>query len=313
MSVADSLIAGESVIFASKKHWMAPIRASLVAGLMFIGGVFLYSIAPNRDGFLSFVGTILDLVSVGLVIAGVGWIIYNIVAWRTAEFSVTNMRVLREEGAVRKRSSTTLLSSLSDVRSNVGFLGGRLGYGDIVLLTQSGGAGEDRFLCITTPAEFRNAVMTQKMAGPGQPGAGATAGATTAAAQPPAPIQRQRRHLCRIEPGRRRGHPQAARRPPRLGRDHGRGLRGEEGRDPRPDVGEPRDGSLPSTGSPPGRPSARSKPTNGTCGRADGGCRLEVDERCSAWRLDDARADRVEGTARESLAAHSSRPDGGAP
>jgi len=53
---------------------------------------------------------------------------------------------------------------LSDVRSNVGFLGGRLGYGDIELLTQSGGAGVDRFLTITHPMEFRNAVMTQKMA-----------------------------------------------------------------------------------------------------------------------------------------------------
>ncbi len=182
MSVADNLIAGETVVFESKKHWMAPIRASLVAAAMFVGGIILYGIAPNPDGFLSFIGTILDLVALGLIIGGIGWIIYNVVAWRTAEFSVTNMRILREEGAVQKRSSTTLLSSLSDVRSNVGFLGGRLGYGDIVLLTTSGSAGEDRFLCITAPVDFRNAVMNQKMGGSGQPGTG------TAASAPAAPV-----------------------------------------------------------------------------------------------------------------------------
>ena len=140
----------------------------------------------TRTGSSRSSATILDLVALGLIIGGIGWIIYNVLAWRTAEFSVTNMRVLREEGAVRKRSSTTLLSSLSDVRSNVGFLGGRLGYGDIVLLTTSGSAGEDRFLCITAPVEFRNAVMNQKMGGTAQPSSAAKAPAPAAPAAPAA-------------------------------------------------------------------------------------------------------------------------------
>ena len=119
---------------------------------------------------------------IGLFIGGIGWIIYNVVAWRTAEFAVTNMRVLREEGLVRKRSSTTLLSGLSDVKSNVGFIGGKLDYGDITILTQSGGAGVDRFLCITKPIEFRNAVMNQKVTDQR-----ANAGPPPAAAAPTAP------------------------------------------------------------------------------------------------------------------------------
>ena len=163
MAVADNLIADEKVVFESKKHWMAPVRASLVAALMTIGGVVLYRLSPDLDGFFSFVGSLLDLVAIGLFIGGVGWIVYNVVAWRTAEFAVTTMRVLREEGLVSRRSSTTLLSGLSDVKSTVGFLGGKLGYGDVTILTQSGGAGVDRFLCITKPLEFRNAVMNQKV------------------------------------------------------------------------------------------------------------------------------------------------------
>jgi hypothetical protein len=191
MAITDELIADESVVFESKKHWMAPIRASLVAGLMFIGGIVLYLISPDWEGFFSFVGSILDLIAIGLVIAGLGWIVYNVVAWQSAQFAVTNMRVLREEGLARKRTSTTLLSSLSDVKSSVSFIGDKLGYGDITLLTQSGSAGEDRFLCITTPIEFRNAVMNQKVAdrrdGGAAPGPAPVAAPITAPAAPMAP------------------------------------------------------------------------------------------------------------------------------
>ena len=73
------------------------------------------------------------------------------------------MRVLREEGLAKHRSSTTLLSSLSDVKTSVGMLGRQLGYGDLTLLTTSGGSGEDRFLAITHPLDFRGAVMEQKI------------------------------------------------------------------------------------------------------------------------------------------------------
>ncbi len=195
MAVADSLIPGETIIFESKKHWMAPVRASLWAGLMIIGALLIRAISPSGDGIFGWIGGVLDLIAVGLFLAGIGWIIYNVVAWRTAEFAVTNMRVLREEGLVSRRSSTTLLSSLSDVRSDVGVVGGKIGYGDIVLLTQSGGAGVDRFTVITHPIEFRNAVMTQKMAEPPRPGgavapveaATASIAAAPASAAAPAP------------------------------------------------------------------------------------------------------------------------------
>ena len=185
MPIADTLVAGETIVFQAKKHWMALIRASLVAAAMVVGALLLRLISPDGDGFFSFVGTIFDVVAIGLVIGGIGWIVYNVVAWRTAVFAVTNARVLHEEGLMRRQSSTTLLASLSDVRSDVGLLGGRLGYGDIVLLTTSGGAGADRFLCITKPIAFRDAVMTQKMGGAGQAGAVATAAATPAAPTPP--------------------------------------------------------------------------------------------------------------------------------
>ena len=155
---------------------------------MVIGAWLLWLIAPaGGEGLFGTIGGVLgslmDIAALILVVGGVGWIIYNVVAWRTAEFAITNMRVLREEGLASKRSSTTLLSSLSDVRTRVGFVGGRLGFGDIILLTTSGEAGIDRFLTITKPNEFRTAVMNQKMAVGGGEGEAPRPG--TPAAAPP--------------------------------------------------------------------------------------------------------------------------------
>jgi membrane protein YdbS with pleckstrin-like domain len=187
MAIADDLITGETIVLTAEKHWIAPIRASLVAGLMVIGAVVLRAITPNGDGIVGWIANVLDLIATGLLIAGILWIAYNVVLWRTAEFAVTNLRVLREEGLVRHRSSTTMLSSLSDVRSEVGALGKQLGYGDLVILTTSGSAGEDRFTSITKPVAFRNAVMEQKVtAGRSDAAAAGAAGAAAATAVAPA-------------------------------------------------------------------------------------------------------------------------------
>jgi hypothetical protein len=162
MTIQNNLITDESVKLEAKKHWFAPIQASFVAILMVLGAALLRWLSPNGDGFFSFVGNIVDLISVGLVLGGAGWIVYNIVEWRTATFAVTNLRVMREEGLVKHRSSATMLSSLSDVKTEQSFIGKQLGFGDVVIYSQSGDAGVDRFRTITGPMEFRNAIMTEK-------------------------------------------------------------------------------------------------------------------------------------------------------
>ena len=64
---------------------------------------------------------------------------------------------------MQRRSSETLLTSVSDVKLNVGLVGKSLGYGDLQIFTQSGDAGADSFTSIVKPAEFRNAMMSVKL------------------------------------------------------------------------------------------------------------------------------------------------------
>jgi uncharacterized membrane protein YdbT with pleckstrin-like domain len=131
---------------------------------MVLGAIVLSMIIPSSEGGI--LGFIRDLMSWArwiLLVAGVVWIAYNIVVWRTAEFVVTNLRVLRTEGLIQRRSSETMLSAVSDVKLEVGLIGKTLGYGNIKIFTQSGDAGADAFNSITGAAAFRNAMMGVKM------------------------------------------------------------------------------------------------------------------------------------------------------
>jgi uncharacterized membrane protein YdbT with pleckstrin-like domain len=169
MSVAQNLIAKETIEFSSKKHWMAPLRDSWIATLLIVGAFLVNWISPDaKTGIAGSVGNLMDLVRTGLFVVAIVLIGYNIIVWRTAEFAVTNLRVVREEGFISKRSSATLITAISDVQSKVGLLGKSLHYGDLAIYTQSGDAGADRFKTITTPDAFRNAIMTRKMAEPGR-------------------------------------------------------------------------------------------------------------------------------------------------
>jgi hypothetical protein len=92
----------------------------------------------------------------------IAWILYNIAEFLSAHFGVTNMRVLRYEGLLRRRSSETLLAMLTDVRLDEPAIGRALGFGNLKILTSSGAAGEDQFMTVAKAKELRTAIQEQK-------------------------------------------------------------------------------------------------------------------------------------------------------
>ena len=181
-----NLLTGEEIVFETTKHWFAPIRASLIAILIILGAFVLRWLAPTGDGFFGSIGNLMDLISTGLLLFAILWIVYNIAEFLSAHFGVTNMRVLRYEGILRRRSSETLLPTLTDVRLDEPALGRMLGYGNLKILTPSGAAGEDNFMTVAKAKELRTAIQEQK-ASSMTSGAAAAAGAIGAT---PAPAPR---------------------------------------------------------------------------------------------------------------------------
>jgi PH (Pleckstrin Homology) domain-containing protein len=152
-----NLLTGEQIIFETKKHWFAPIRTSLIAILILLGALVLRVIAPGGGPVLGFLGNLMDLVSTVLLLVGIVWVGYNIVEWLSAHFGVTNMRVLRYEGLLRRSSSETLLKTLTDVRLEEPAIGRMLGFGNLRILTASGRAGEDDWRTVAKARELRTA------------------------------------------------------------------------------------------------------------------------------------------------------------
>ena len=164
MSDIDSkLISGEEVVFKTTKHWMAPLADSKWAILMILGALVLAWLqTDSTTGLFGFVNRVLGLFQIGLFLGGVGWIIYNVVAWQTAEYHVTNRRVLGHDGLLRSRSTDTLLTSISDVRSTISALGRGLGYGNVQIMSASGEAGADSFTTVREVDAFKKQILEQK-------------------------------------------------------------------------------------------------------------------------------------------------------
>lgn len=182
------LMSGEEVAFKTAKHWMAPLADSWKAiGLIILSVVLAWLQTEQTAGVMGFVNRLLGLGELALLLVGIGWIIYNVIAWRSAEYVVTNLRLLGQDGLLRKRQTDSLLSSVSDVRDRVTAVGKMLGYGNVQIMSSSGEAGSDTFTTVRQPVEFHKAIIEQKVkaanvvAGPAAP---ASATAAPAAAAP---------------------------------------------------------------------------------------------------------------------------------
>ncbi|MBV9356250.1 MAG: PH domain-containing protein [Chloroflexi bacterium] len=173
------LISGEQRVFTTSKHWVGLLLRSIWPILMVLASFALAWIQPdNEGGVLGFLSRIIELIRLGLFLGGAGWIAYNIIAWRTAEYSVTNLRVLGHEGLIRRRTTDTLLSSLSDIRTSTPALGSVLGFGNVRIVSAGGEAGRDNFTAVRDAEGFKRQVLEQK----------AGSAATGRRRQPSAPV-----------------------------------------------------------------------------------------------------------------------------
>jgi uncharacterized membrane protein YdbT with pleckstrin-like domain len=179
--IDEGLLSNERVILRTNKHWFAPVADSGWAILMLLAVVVLAWLQPaTREGLFSFVWRLVDLIQLGLFLGAIGWIVYNIVAWRTAEFGVTTLRVRGHEGLLKKLSTDSLLTSITDVQSKSSVLGRTLGFGNIRIMTASGDAGQDNFTSMKGVDAFKKTILEQKADA-------SAARAPVAAPAPPAP------------------------------------------------------------------------------------------------------------------------------
>ena len=162
MGYTESLLAtNEQILYRTKQHWMAPIFGTIAGVLVLIGGVVLF-VALLAVDLWSALETLGLWASIALTVVGVGMVGYSYIQWWVEDYAVTNQKVMKVAGLLRKRTSGAALEKINDVVMEQGPLGRMLGYGTLKVATASDST-DLVYETMRSPAEFRRAMLDQKM------------------------------------------------------------------------------------------------------------------------------------------------------
>ena len=151
--VDENLISGEEVRYRARLHWTALAQWHVMALILVGAGIALIVFGVMRDliGATIAGGVLLAVAIVLLVTANV--------LRSSAEFAITNKRVILKTGIVQRRTSEMFLSKIETVGVDQGLIGRMLDFGTI-RLSGTGGTTEP-FHHIARPLEFRRQVQEQ--------------------------------------------------------------------------------------------------------------------------------------------------------
>ena len=160
MSYAEKhLIAGETVQYETRLHWIVMLGHTLIAAvLVLIGGSLL--LAPwsslkggeAASGMLRWAGV--ACLVVAAIFLGIG-----LVRRSATEMAVTNKRVIVKSGIVDRRTIELLLPRIESIAVEEPALGRVLGYGTVIV--RGTGGTPEVFPQIARPLEFREQVQRQ--------------------------------------------------------------------------------------------------------------------------------------------------------
>jgi uncharacterized membrane protein YdbT with pleckstrin-like domain len=153
------LIAGETVQYETRLHWIVMVGHALIAAVLALVGVSLL-ITPWRvvysgeaaSGPLRWAGV--ACVVGAAVFFGIGFVRRS-----ATEMAVTNKRVIVKSGLANRRTIELLLSRIESIAIEEPALGRLLGYGTVIV--RGTGGTPEVFPQIARPLEFREQVQRQ--------------------------------------------------------------------------------------------------------------------------------------------------------
>ncbi len=159
---ADRLLAdGERVRLRGRQHFLATILEGRLAWAIFIASLVLVLLTTAlTPGLLRDVFGIVGLV---LLLIGLAWLIQIYLSWYAQDYVVTNRRVMKVEGILKKRSADSSLEKINDAVLEQSVLGRMLGYGDLDILTANE-QSVDRLRMLSQAQTFKRTMLEQKHA-----------------------------------------------------------------------------------------------------------------------------------------------------
>ncbi len=154
------LIAGETVQYETRLHWIVMVGHTLIAAVLALVGAaaLLVPASSVNTGTASFSGALrwvgIACLLVAAIIFGIGFVRRS-----ATEMAVTNKRVIVKSGIINRRTIELLLPRIESIAVEEPALGRVLGYGTVIV--RGTGGTPEVFPQIARPLEFREQVQRQ--------------------------------------------------------------------------------------------------------------------------------------------------------
>ena len=157
---ADRLLAdGERVALRGRQHFLATVIEGRVAWAIFVAALVL--VILDLQLTQGFVRDLFGWVGLALLVLGLAWLIQIYMSWYSQDYLVTNRRVLKVEGILKKRSADSSLEKINDAVLEQSVLGRMLGYGDLDILTANE-QSVDRYRMLSQAQTFKRTMLEEK-------------------------------------------------------------------------------------------------------------------------------------------------------
>jgi len=158
---ADRLLAdGERIALRTRQHWLAPVIDGRVAWAILVAAVVLLLVTSQiREPEIA--RQLFNWLSLGLLLIGLVWVGYILLAWYSQDYIVSNRRVIKVEGILNKRSADSSLEKINDAVLAQSILGRMLGFGDLDILTANE-QSVDRYRLLTDARHFKKVMLDEK-------------------------------------------------------------------------------------------------------------------------------------------------------
>jgi uncharacterized membrane protein YdbT with pleckstrin-like domain len=158
--VEDLLASNEHVVYRTRKHWIAPLFATVTGTLLTVGGIValvtkLFASGGFLDGGVMLWGGLVALL-IGLALLGKAFVV-----WWSEEYVVTNHKVMKVSGILKKTAEGSALEKINDITISQSLLGRWLGYGTLSVLTAADESNLN-YTAMREPMVFRKEILDQK-------------------------------------------------------------------------------------------------------------------------------------------------------
>jgi hypothetical protein len=161
---ADRLLAdGERVALRSRQHLLATFIEGRIAWGIFIAAlvlVLLAGFALSADTN-ELVRSIFSWLGLALLLIGLAWLTQIYLSWYSQDYVITNRRVMKVEGILKKRSADSSLEKINDAVLEQSVFGRMLGYGDLDILTANE-QSVDRYRMLSQAQQFKRTMLDEK-------------------------------------------------------------------------------------------------------------------------------------------------------